>query len=96
MANTRIFVISYDVADNKRRRKLVKLLETFGRRVQYSVFEAYLNKRQVEHILRDAEKIINIKDKDSIRIYSICSACYKEGVYVGGKGAIDWRGPVIV
>lgn len=35
-------VIAYDVANDKRRRLLIKVLESFGERAQESVFEAWL------------------------------------------------------
>ncbi|MFM7325302.1 MAG: CRISPR-associated endonuclease Cas2, partial [Nodosilinea sp.] len=37
-----LWVVCYDVRDDKRRRKLVKLMEQRCQRVQYSVFECPL------------------------------------------------------
>jgi len=37
-----LYVISYDIPDDERRLKVAKILLDFGRRVQYSVFEAHL------------------------------------------------------
>lgn len=34
-----LYLISYDITADKRRNALAKLLEGFGSRVQYSVFE---------------------------------------------------------
>lgn len=39
-------VIAYDIASDKRRRALVRVLESFGERVQESVFEAWLAERE--------------------------------------------------
>ena len=33
-----LYVISYDIPDDKRRKKIADLLEGYGQRVQYSVF----------------------------------------------------------
>ena len=80
-------VICYDVADDKRRREVVKALETCAMRVQESVFEArdldpagYLRMRsRVERVLRDAE--------DGVRYHRLCAACLERiehfGVGVG-------------
>lgn len=39
MKNKNIFLISYDISDNKKRNRIAKLLEQFGyERIQYSVF----------------------------------------------------------
>lgn len=41
-----LYLISYDIAVDKRRTKIAKLLEGFGQRVQYSVFECDLTTKQ--------------------------------------------------
>ena len=68
------YVISYDIPDNQRRNQLAKVLKGFGTRVQYSVFEAHLNKRQYEEIKRAVERLIE-PSEDSVRYYALCSAC---------------------
>ena len=44
--NSVFYVISYDIPDDRRRNQLAKVLKGFGTRVQYSVFEAHLNRTQ--------------------------------------------------
>ena len=68
------YVISYDIPDNQRRNQLAKVLKGFGTRVQYSVFEAHLNKRQYEELKRAVERLIE-PSEDSVRYYALCSAC---------------------
>jgi CRISPR-associated protein Cas2 len=46
-----LIVVSYDVANDRRRTRLAKELENFGRRVQYSVFECLLDGEQLERLL---------------------------------------------
>jgi CRISPR-associated protein Cas2 len=41
---TKLWLVCYDVADDKRRNKLAKLMEQRCQRVQYSVFECPLMK----------------------------------------------------
>ena len=38
-----LVLIVYDIPDNKRRTKLSKFLEGYGRRVQKSVFECFIS-----------------------------------------------------
>lgn len=40
------YVISYDIESNKIRTKLAKLLEGYGVRIQYSVFECSLSDKR--------------------------------------------------
>ena len=68
------YVISYDIPDDRRRGQLAKVLKGFGTRVQYSVFEAHLNKRQYEELKRAVERLIEPAE-DSVRYYVLCSGC---------------------
>ena len=43
-------LIIYDISDNKRRLKMVKLLENFGYRVQKSAFEALLDRQSLNKL----------------------------------------------
>ena len=53
-----IVLMIYDIVDNKRRNKMVKCLEAYGVRVQKSAFEALLNRRQYEKMLRESSILI--------------------------------------
>ena len=69
-------VIIYDVANNKRRYRVIKVLERFGVRVQKSVFEANLSEKQWEQIIKEVGYWLN-EEEDSFRMYDI-SGCRKE------------------
>lgn len=72
-----IVIVSYDISDDKKRRQVVKILEQFGERVQYSVFECILHKAKLgslKRILRD----IDLEEGESIIIYTIKTAKYME------------------
>ena len=64
-----LYVVSYDIPDDKRRRKVAELLEGFGQRVQYSVFECDLSEKQYEMLKAKLRK--RIKDEDNLRFYPI-------------------------
>ena len=68
------YIICYDVPDNKRRNQLAKALKGFGTRVQYSVFEAQLNRKQFNELKQTAASIIDASE-DSIRYYALCNSC---------------------
>jgi len=67
-----LYVVAYDIADDKRRKKLSDLLEGYGYRVQYSVYEIELSASKLERLLFEIERReLFDSDIDSIRIYHI-------------------------
>ncbi len=67
-------VIAYDVASNKRRNALVKLLKGYGIRVNYSVFECRIRKSGIFPLKKKIEAIIN-SGQDSVLYYFLCGKC---------------------
>lgn len=76
-------VICYDICDNKKRGKLVKYLEKFAVRVQKSVFEGYLTKKNFTKLKNGIAGYIS--DEDSLRIYKLTG---NGDVLSWGKGDI--------
>jgi len=70
------YVVAYDIANDKRRKKVSEHLDKYGVRVNYSVYEIKLNKTKLKTLLGEleAKKLIN-KKYDSIRFYHICENC---------------------
>ncbi|MDV3000136.1 MAG: CRISPR-associated endoribonuclease Cas2 3 [Chroococcopsis gigantea SAG 12.99] len=64
------YVIAYDIPCDKRRKKVSDLLEGYGQRVQYSVFECVLSKVLYEELKKRLRERIN-EEEDSIRMYPI-------------------------
>ena len=64
----------FDVTNDRRRRKLVLLLQGYLQRVQKSVFEGFISKTQYKELCEKSEKVID-EEEDSIRYYPICSTC---------------------
>ncbi len=80
------YSICYDISDDHRRLKIAKLLEDFGERVQYSVFEANLEREQLERLRRMAMSILD-PEEDFLRIYPLCAGCAQR-VEILGHGKI--------
>jgi CRISPR-associated protein Cas2 len=57
MRNT--FVVTYDVCDPKRLRKIFILMQGYGDHLQLSVFRCELSKRELVELRAKAAKIIN-------------------------------------
>ncbi len=69
IAGEQLWVIAYDSPSNKRRRKLAKLLEGYGERLQWSVFECHLQPHQLRR-LRDGLMGI-ATGEDSVRLWVV-------------------------
>ncbi|MBD3808682.1 MAG: CRISPR-associated endonuclease Cas2 [Epsilonproteobacteria bacterium] len=70
------YVVAYDISNDKRRKKMGDLLERYGIRVNFSVFEIELNATKYKKLLEEIEdkELLN-KKYDSVRFYHICENC---------------------
>lgn len=86
----RIFcVIAYDISDDRRRSQIVKMLEKYGVRVNYSVFECFFTESQYRKTKQALEDKMDKRD-DSIVIYPLCVDCFTKIVYQPiQKGAVQ-------
>jgi CRISPR-associated protein Cas2 len=66
----RLWVISYDVADDKRRDRLARLLARTMERVQESVFEGWLNSAEITRLIEEAKSILDLHE-DGLRAYPL-------------------------
>jgi CRISPR-associated protein Cas2 len=90
-----LYLISYDVPCNKRRKKVSDLLEGYGKRVQLSVFECLLNRQQYRELHDRLQPRINIAE-DSLRIYPISGHTAPQIITWGGLPLIDRPSSVII
>ncbi len=75
-------MVSYDITDNKSRRRVQKTLEGFGERVQYSVFECAISESQYRSLTEKIAASID-KESDSVRYYRMCHGCRKNIEFFG-------------
>lgn len=88
-----LYLVSYDIPEDKRRTKVAKALEGFGTRVQYSVFECWLDEEQLERMRKKVLPLLK-KKEDNLRLYRICEACRKVQEVHGVPVAHPWgEGP---
>ena len=67
-------VVSYDIRDDRRRARVFKAMQDFGKRVQYSVFECELRPRDYTRLVDRVFKLI-LPEEDSVRLYYLCETC---------------------
>jgi CRISPR-associated protein Cas2 len=84
-------VVSYDITDDKRRVKVMKQMENFGRRVQYSVFECDLKPEQIKTLKQRLKPLLK-KREDSVRFYYMSEGDVKRIESLAGEGVA--RDPV--
>ena len=74
-----MYVVSYDIASDRLRNKIAKILEGYGVRIQYSVFECRLNEKKYGKLL---ELMAGAKE-GNIRLYSLCENCLSKICTIG-------------
>ena len=69
------YLICYDIRENKIRTKVMKYLESFAWRVQYSVFSCENTEKRM---IRVKQKILELTEKSEkcmVMIVPMCSSC---------------------
>ena len=66
-------VVTYDIADDRRRMKVMKMLEGYGQHVQESVFDCHLERATYREMVARLRKLIDGRS-DNIRLYHLCQA----------------------
>ncbi len=84
MVRAMFVVVSYDIVCDRRRRKVYKILEGYGVRQQYSLFECDLGEEVIAELVRKISFEVDT-DEDSVRIYRFCRSCMDK-VEIQGEG----------
>ena len=69
-----LYVIAYDISDDKRRTRVHKLLKGFGTWTEYSLFECFLTKKEVLLLRARLDRHLDAT-QDRVRIYMLCEMC---------------------
>ncbi|WP_335323057.1 CRISPR-associated endonuclease Cas2 [Spirochaeta thermophila] len=92
-------VVSYDVGQDeggqKRLRKMAKLCEGFGQRVQYSVFECLVDPAQWVNLKAHISSIIN-PEYDSVRFYFLGANWKRRVESLGKQRSFEPDEPMII
>lgn len=81
-------VVAYDVADDRRRRKISKTLEQYGIRCNESVFECLLTFAKIGKMKQKLLKLANDKE-DIILYYYLCLPCAMKRESIGQKPSFN-------
>lgn len=85
------YIISYDIADTAIRNRLSRILEEFGERVQFSVFECDLSPDQYSNLLSKLKAASLLKGIKGYKVffYKVEPHLTKGIKRVGSKPVID-------
>lgn len=76
-----MFLVAYDIHNDKIRTKIAHYLEKKGLRIQKSVFALEVNKKVIYHIMKDLEKLQ--KSDGVIHLFSVCKMCLNKSKVLG-------------
>jgi len=93
-------LVTYDVstidsAGKKRLRKIAKICENFGQRVQNSVFELLVDPAQWADCKYQLESTMK-PTADSLRYYYLGANWKRRVEHVGANPSLDLEGPIII
>lgn len=93
-------LITYDVSTvnnggQKRLRKVSKVCQNYGQRVQNSVFECIVDATQFATLKIELSDIID-EDLDSLRFYQLGNNYKTKVEHIGVKESVDLEGPLII
>ena len=81
---TTLYVIAYDIVNDRRRSKVHKILCSYGAWTQFSLFECYLTAKQYLLLRERVERVLEPAE-DSVRFYALCGACRKQVETIGSS-----------
>lgn len=95
-----LVLVAYDVntetkAGRKRLRRVAKLCEDFGQRVQFSLFECLVDPARWADLRRQLIDTVDL-DTDSLRFYLLGKHWQRRIEHVGAKPSYNPHGPLIV
>lgn len=93
-------LVSYDVSmmersGARRLRRVAKICQNYGQRVQYSVFECIVDPAQWTKMRQQLIDVID-EQQDSLRFYFLGANWRKRVEHFGAREGIDQEGPLIL
>ena len=77
MADERIYIVTYDIANDRRWRQVYRVMKGYGRWLQLSVFQCRLTRRRRQDLAAALEAIIHKRD-DHVLIIDVGPAASVE------------------
>ena len=91
----RRYLIAYDIASPKRLRRVCKIMEGYGDRLQYSVFISDLNPSELVHARAEVEGEM-LMTEDSVVIVDLGEVAEARFLFLGRHRALPASGPRVI
>ncbi len=78
-----LYVVTYDVSDDRVRTAMAQILSRYGERVQESVFECRFTPDDLEDVRTRSSLLLAGQAASSLRVYRLCAACAAEALGMG-------------
>ena len=84
MSRTR-YLVSYDVCEPKRLRRVAKTMEGFGTRIQYSVFECAMDELRLQRLKSELHPLLH-HEEDQVLFVSLGPEDSSQGLRIEAMG----------
>ena len=84
-----MYLVSYDISNDKIRKKIADKLLGYGNRVQYSVFECKIDGNKYRKLLAELQILMQDVVQGSIRIYYMDREAAQSIMIIGDKDYTD-------
>lgn len=78
-----LHLVAYDICNPRRLRRVAKCCESFGVRIEKSVFESRLGNERFREFWKALCEIANL-DEDSLIAIPVCASC-ETGIHTAGR-----------
>jgi len=79
-----LYLVAYDIPNDRRRTKVHKTLSGFGKWTQFSVFECFLTEKELIALRYRLNKLLKPQE-DNVRFYPICQTCQAKVETIGSS-----------
>lgn len=91
------FLVAYDVSTvtevgRRRLRRVARICEGYGQRVQYSLFEMVCSKADYVRLMAELGSVV-VQGEDSLRVYRLDRDGFESVVHLGIRRAFDAAEP---
>ena len=77
-----VYFITYDICDKNRLRRVAKVMENYGIRVQKSKFEIALSDKNLWNLKSDLLQEIDPVE-DGVKFFKLCPKCQQRTILIG-------------
>ena len=88
MAKTVLYLVAYDIPNDRRRTKVHQILCGFGQWTQYSIFECFLSDREMVSLRGRLDEVLDSQE-DNVRFYHICRPCQQKAETIGSEPPVE-------